>query len=86
MKTISRKYVKRLKSSRTGKDNYKRSGEAAESLKPLKAHPVSDPESRQIMIRNNITEVAYNVQSTVDSKHCIPIDYKVTNENDCVFL
>jgi transposase len=34
------------------------------------------------MIRNNITEVAYNVQSTVDSKHNIPIDFKVTNEND----
>jgi hypothetical protein len=34
------------------------------------------------MIRNNITEVAYNVQTTVDSKHNIPIDYKVTNEND----
>jgi transposase len=43
---------------------------------------ISDPESRQIMIRNNITEVAYNVQTTVDSKNCIPIDYKVTNEND----
>ena len=43
---------------------------------------ISDPQSRQIMIRNNITEVAYNVQSTVDSKHNIPIDYKVTNEND----
>jgi transposase len=63
------------------KDNYrdlekklKESGEPQISL--------SDPESRQIMIRNNITEVAYNVQSTVDSKHNIPIDYKVTNEND----
>lgn len=42
----------------------------------------SDPESRQIMIRNNITEVAYNVQTTVDGKNNIPIDYKVTNEND----
>ena len=42
----------------------------------------SDPESRQLITRNNITEVAYNVQSVVDSKHCIPIDYKVTNEND----
>ena len=42
----------------------------------------SDPESRQIMLRNNITEVAYNVQSTVDSKYNIPIDYKVTNQND----
>jgi hypothetical protein len=34
------------------------------------------------MLRNNITEVAYNVQNTVDSKYCIPIDYKVTNQND----
>ena len=42
----------------------------------------SDPESRQLITRNNITEVAYNVQTVVDSKHCIPIDYKVTNEND----
>jgi transposase len=63
------------------KDNYrnlekqlKESGEAQISI--------SDPESRQIMIRNNITEVAYNVQTTVDSKNNIPIDYKVTNQND----
>jgi len=42
----------------------------------------SDPESRQMITRNNITEVAYNVQTTVDSKHSLPIDYKVTNTND----
>lgn len=42
----------------------------------------SDPESRQLMVRNNISEVAYNVQTTVDAKHYIPIDYKVTNTND----
>jgi transposase len=42
----------------------------------------SDPESRQMITRNNITEVAYNVQTTVDAEHNIPIDYKVTNEND----
>jgi transposase len=42
----------------------------------------SDPESRQIMLRNNITEVCYNVQATVDAKNNIPIDYKVTNQND----
>lgn len=41
-----------------------------------------DPESRQMIIRNNITEVAYNVQTSVDDKHCLPIDYKVTNTND----
>jgi len=42
----------------------------------------SDPESRQMITRNNITEVAYNVQTTVDALHNIPIDYKVTNQND----
>jgi hypothetical protein len=42
----------------------------------------SDPDSRQIMTRNNILEVAYNVQTVVDAKHNIPIDFKVTNEND----
>lgn len=42
----------------------------------------SDPESRQLITRNNITEVGYNVQTTVDAQHCIPVDYKVTNEND----
>ena len=42
----------------------------------------SDSESRQMITRNNITEVAYNVQTVVDAKHCLPIDYKVTNEND----
>lgn len=42
----------------------------------------SDPESRQMITRNNITEVAYNVQTTVDAEYNIPIDYKVTNQND----
>jgi hypothetical protein len=42
----------------------------------------SDPESRLMIVRNNITEVAYNVQTTVDAKNCLPIDYKVTNVND----
>lgn len=42
----------------------------------------SDPESRQMITRNNITEVAYNVQTSVDAKNNIPIDYKVTNTND----
>ena len=43
---------------------------------------VSDPDSRQLITRNSITEVAYNVQTVVDAKHNIPIDYKVTNVND----
>lgn len=43
---------------------------------------VSDPQSRQLMVRNTISEVAYNVQTTVDSRHNLIIDYKVTNQND----
>lgn len=43
----------------------------------------SDPESRQLIIRNTITEVAYSVQATVDASHCLLIDYQVTNHNDC---
>ena len=35
----------------------------------------SDPDSRQLITRNNITEVA---QTTVDARHNIPIDFKVT--------
>ncbi len=35
-----------------------------------------------MITRNNITEVAYNVQTSVDSKHNLPFDYKVTNTND----
>jgi transposase len=42
----------------------------------------SDPESRLIMIRANISEVAYNIQTTVDAQYCLPIDYQVTNQND----
>ena len=34
----------------------------------------SDPDSRQMIIRNNITEVAYNVQTTVDAKNNLLID------------
>ncbi len=42
----------------------------------------SDPDSRQMIVRNNITEVAYNVQTSVDAKNNLLIDYKVTNCND----
>jgi transposase len=63
------------------KDNYKNiEKQLKESGEPQIS--ISDPESRQIMLRNNITEVAYNVQTSVDAKNNIPIDYKVTNQND----
>src|SRR5665647_1795303 len=70
-----------IKKQQQRKDNYRNiEKQLKESGEPQIS--ISDPESRQIMIRNNITEVAYNVQTTVDAKNNIPIDYKVTNEND----
>jgi len=70
-----------IKKQQGRKDNYKN---IEKQLKESGENQISisDPESRQIMIRNNITEVAYNVQTTVDAKNNIPIDYKVTNQND----
>jgi transposase len=55
-----------------------------EHLKRTKQDQVSttDPDSKQMVVRMGFTEVAYNLQSTVDSKHYIPIDYKVTNVMD----
>lgn len=42
----------------------------------------SDPESRHMITRNNMTEVAYNIQTTMDAGYSLLLDYKVTNEND----
>ncbi|MBN2638270.1 MAG: IS1182 family transposase [Bacteroidales bacterium] len=42
----------------------------------------SDPDSRHQITRNNITEVAYSAQTSVDAKNNLPIDYKITNSND----
>jgi transposase len=70
-----------IKKQQQRKDNYKNiEKQLKESGEPQIS--ISDPESRQIMLRNNITEVAYSVQTTVDAKNNIPIDYKVTNQND----
>jgi transposase len=42
----------------------------------------ADPDSRNLMLRNNICEVAYSAQTTVDAQHNLPIDYKLCNTND----
>lgn len=42
----------------------------------------SDPDSRHQIIRGMITEVCYTGQTTVDGKHKILIDCKLTNQND----
>ena len=42
----------------------------------------SDPDSRHQIVRGTITEVCYTAQTTVDAKHKLLIDYRLTNQND----
>ncbi len=42
----------------------------------------SDPDSRHQIVRGTVTEVCYTAQTTVDAKHKLLIDYKLTNKND----
>jgi len=74
LKIKLKKKKKRAEGYREIENQLKESGESQVST--------SDPDSRQMIIRNNITEVAYNVQTTVDAKNNLLIDYNVTNSND----
>jgi len=42
----------------------------------------TDPDSRKLAVRQNILEVSYNIQASVDDKYKLPIDFKTTNNND----
>ena len=72
---------KEIKKHQDRKDNYEDLSQQLEQTGEAQIS-TSDPDSKQILMRNNISEVAYNVQTVVDAKHYLPIDYKVTNNND----
>jgi len=42
----------------------------------------SDPDARALPLHMRIVEVGYNLQSAVDHKHNLIVDYQVTNRND----
>lgn len=63
------------------KDNYEQMQQQLKDTDEVQIS-TSDPESRQLITRNNITEVAYSIQTIVDAEHNLPIDYLVTNQND----
>ena len=42
----------------------------------------SDPDARALPLHMRIVEVGYNIQSAVDDKHNLIVDYQVTNKND----
>jgi len=75
------KIEKEIEKHNNRKDNYKQIQNQLDESGQVQVS-TSDPDSRQMIVRNNITEVAYNVQTTVDAQNNIPIDYKLTNTND----
>ena len=42
----------------------------------------SDPDARALPLHMRIVEVGYNLQSAVDDKHNLIVDYQITNRND----
>lgn len=42
----------------------------------------TDPDARALPLHMRIVEVAYNLQSAVDDKHNLVVDFDVTNKND----
>lgn len=79
--TLKQELQKKIEIQNQRKDKYQGFQKQMEETNEVQISS-SDPECRQLATRNGITEVAYNIQSTVDAKHNIPINYDVTNEND----
>ncbi|MBK9981061.1 MAG: IS1182 family transposase [Saprospiraceae bacterium] len=42
----------------------------------------TDPDARSILVHGQVVEVAFNVQTVVDDKHNLVIEYEATNTND----
>lgn len=42
----------------------------------------TDGESRSLKIKDNIAEIAYNIQAATDSKHSMIVEFDTINEND----
>jgi len=75
------KIERKIKKQELRKEGYKQiEKQLMESGEPQVS--TSDPDSRQMITRNNITEVAYNIQTSTDDKHYLPFDFDVTNTND----
>ena len=72
---------KNVAKQRSRKRKYK---ELERQLKQTGEDQISttDPEARSMIIHGSVIEVAYNVQTLVDDKHKLIVEYEPTNEND----
>ncbi len=73
--------LKKIENKKELKSKYDRMSEELTRDKETQIS-TSDPDSRNMTLRNNISEVAYCVQSMVDAKHNLLLDFIVTNKGD----
>jgi transposase len=77
----SQETLKKIEIKKELKSKYNRMSEELARDKKTQIS-TSDPDSRNMTLRNNISEVAYCVQSMVDAKHNLLLDFIVTNTGD----
>ena len=84
-------YLKQLDQQDTNDDKLKALQEREDKYTALKNElaqsdekqiSTTDPDARALPLKMSIVEVAYNLQSVVDDKHNLIVDYEVTNKND----
>jgi hypothetical protein len=71
----------RLKDLAERRVKYKELKEELERREELQIS-TTDPDARALPLHMKIVEVGYNVQSSVDDKHNLVVEYEVTNEKD----
>jgi transposase len=78
---VQKEIQKKIARHRNQKRKYNR---IAKQLKESGADQISttDPDARSMIIHGQVVEVAYNVQTVVDDKHYLVVEYQPTNRND----
>lgn len=81
IKSLSKEKKKALKKLKNRKKKYTKLKKKLESSEETQIS-TTDPDARKLPLRMKIVEVAYNVQSSVDDKNNLIVDFHVTNQTD----
>jgi len=81
IKSLSKKEKKPLKTLKNRKKKYTKLKKKLEKSEDTQIS-TTDPDARKLPLRMKIVEVAYNVQSSVDDKNNLIVDFHVTNQTD----
>jgi len=81
LQQLSKKEKNKLKKLKKRKKTYTKLKEKLEKSDDSQIS-TTDPDARKLPLRMKIVEVAYNVQSSVDDKNKLIVDYHVTNQTD----